>query len=240
MSLSSKKKKVCHSHSITLVGPQIGERGCKWEFKKLIEGRQGNKNWTVIACANLAKANLGFLVKQSESGFEISGLSETKQSHSQTVHTHLLGLIMFRQTVPAWYRRHAHKAILHGLSFLQHTQLFLLQILLSYDRTIEPITQRGGPVSQRKAETRRKKRTTLFPSICYIPSFTSPLRFTIHVHFEFFDQNMWLLSLKMFYFKLLLKDFEKKNPTFLFISFCMCVCICIARLCGEDQWQLEL
>ena len=173
-------------------------------------------------------------------GSRYEGLSETKQSHFQTVHTHLLGLIMFRQTVPAWVRRHSHKAILHGLSFLQHTQLFLLQILLSYDRTIEPITQRGGPVSQRKAETRRKKRTTLFPPISYIPCFTSPLRFTIHVHFEFFDQNMWLLSLKMFYFKLLLKDFEKKNPTFLFISFCMCVCICIARLCGEDQRQLEL
>lgn len=154
------------------------------------------------------------------------------------IHIYLASLCLDRQSQRGSEDTPTRQSFMASASY--NTQLFLLQILLSYDRTIEPITQRGGPVSQRKAETRRKKRTTLFPPISYIPCFTSPLRFTIHVHFEFFDQNMWLLSLKMFYFKLLLKDFEKKNPTFLFISFCMCVCICIARLCGEDQRQLEL
>ena len=208
----------------------------------MIEGRQGNKNWTVIACANLAKANLGFLVKQSESGFEIWGLSETKQSHSQTVHTHLLGLIMFRQTVPAWYRRHAHKAILHGLSFLQHTQLFLLQILLFYDRTIEPITQKGGLFHKGKQKL-EEKNVQLY-SHQYVISQVSLALYALQFMFilsfltKICGYSHSQCSISSFFWKILKK--KKKSPTFLFISFCMCVCICIARLCGEDQWQLEL
>ena len=192
----------------------------------MIEGRQGNKNWTVIACANLAKANLGFLVKQSESGFEIWGLSETKQSHSQTVHTHLLGLIMFRQTVPAWYRRHAHKAILHGLSFLQHTQLFLLQILLFYDRTIEPITQKGGLFHKGKQKL-EEKNVQLY-SHQYVISQVSLALYALQFMFilsfltKICGYSHSQCSISSFFWKILKK--KKKKTQLFYLSHFICVC----------------